>query len=272
MRARVTIIMGAYNCESTLNSAIDSILEQTYQDWFFIICDDGSSDSTLEILEEYSNQYPNKFLILRNESNLGLNKTLNRCLQLVDSEFVARQDGDDVSLPDRFEKEVSFLDAHPEYGFVTSSMVFFDENGDWGEWKNPEVPEKKDFLRNTPCFCHAPCMIRTSAFFDVNGYSEDKKYLRCEDMNLWYKLYSKGYKGFNFQFPLYKMRDDRAAYQRRTVQNRLNIIRTDWDGMKMMGCHWYEYVFFLKKLIRHILLMIMPRPLYMFLHKQRLNG
>lgn len=245
MRARVTIIMGAYNCESTLNSAIDSILEQTYQDWFFIICDDGSSDSTIEILEEYSNQYPNKFLILRNESNLGLNKTLNRCLQLVDSEFVARQDGDDVSLPDRFEKEVSFwthilsTDLLQVVWFSLMKMEI-GENGRILKFQKRKIFEKYSL------FLSCAMYDQDIGIFDVNGYSEDKKYLRCEDMNLWYKLYSKGYKGFNFQFPLYKMRDDRAAYQRRTVQNRLNIIRTDWDGMKMMGCHWYEYVFFLK--------------------------
>lgn len=271
MNKEVTIIMGVYNCESTLQEAIESIINQTYTEWYFIICNDGSTDQTQKILDYYYGLYPDKFLILKNEINLGLNKTLNRCLDLARSKYIARQDGDDISYPDRLEKEVVFLEQHDEYDFVSSSMVFFDESGDWGEWKNPEVPDKKDFLKQTPCFCHAPCMIRRTVFNDVNGYSEENKYMRCEDMNLWYKLYAKHYKGYNFQFPLYKMRDDRDAYNRRTIKNRINIIRTDWDGMKMLHCKWYEYGYFFKKVVKNIVLIFIPKKIYMYLHKKRLK-
>jgi len=110
MKGKIDIIMGVYNCADTLRESIDSILNQTYENWHFIICDDCSSDDTYSVLMEYKNDYPEKFTILKNEKNLGLNFTLNKCLKECDGEFIARQDGDDISLPDRFEKELKILE------------------------------------------------------------------------------------------------------------------------------------------------------------------
>lgn len=269
---KVSIIMGIYNCALTLSESIESILSQSYTNWELILCDDGSEDQTLEIARSYARKRPKQIIVIQNETNLGLNATLNKCLKIATGEYIARQDGDDLSLKERFRKEVQFLDTHEEYAFVSSSMIFFDETGNWGRWINPEKPDKKTFLHTTPCFCHAPCMIRKEAFLHINGYTEDKRFLRCEDMNLWYKLYAKGYKGYNLQEPLYMMRDDRNAYKRRTIKNRLNIIYTDWDGMKQLECKWYEYIFFIKKALRCLVVAVLPESIYMILHKRRLKS
>lgn len=271
MNHKISIIMGVYNCAPTLPESIDSILAQTYSDWEFVICDDGSSDNTLQVVQNYAARYPDRFHILRNERNLGLNATLNRCLHAAQGMYIARQDGDDISAPDRFEKEVAFLDSHPEFALVSSNMSFFDESGVWGEWKNPEKPERKDFFRSSPCFCHAPCMIRREAFLAVKGYTEKERYMRCEDVNLWYKLYAAGYRGYNIQEPLYAMRDDQNAYKRRTLKNRMNIILTEWDGMRSLDCRLHEYPHFLKKAAKHIILAFLPQKLYQVLHQFRLN-
>ena len=271
-RKKISVIMGVYNCALTLRESIDSILKQTYDDWELVICDDGSKDDTLTIVKEYANKYPDKFVVLKNEANLGLNATLNRCLKASHGEYIARQDGDDISVPNRFQQEVDFLDNHSQYAFVSSNMSFFDdENGVWGEWKNPEIPQKIDFLKNSPCFCHAPCMIRREAFFSVKGYTEKSKYLRCEDINLWYKLFSQGYRGYNIQKPLYLMRDDQNAYRRRTMQNRINIILTEWDGMRSLHCSLWEYRFFALKAMKNIILAVMPEQIYKYFHSKRLN-
>lgn len=125
--AKVSIIMGIYNCAATLPEAIDSILAQTFSDWQLVLCDDGSKDSTYTVAESYQEKFPNKIVLLQNERNMGLNHTLNRCLQIANGEYVARMDGDDISLPTRLEKEARFLDAHPEYAIVSTPMFFFDE-------------------------------------------------------------------------------------------------------------------------------------------------
>lgn len=271
MSKKVSVIMGVYNCAPTLCESLDSIVNQTYSDWEFIICDDGSNDNTYSILMEYKNKYPEKFRIIKNQTNLGLNATLNKCLKIAKGDYIARQDGDDVSVNNRFEKEVDFLDTHPEFSFVSSNMDFFDETGIWGTWRNIEEPKREDFLKHSPCFCHAPCMIRREAFFLVKGYTVKKRYLRCEDVNLWYKLYAKGFKGYNIQESLYNMRDDHNAYKRRTLKNRINIILTEWDGMRSLHFSFLEYRYFLVKVIKNFLLAFMPEKIYKFFHGMRLK-
>ena len=121
--------MGIYNCAPTLAEAIDSILAQTYENWELILCDDGSADHTYNIADSYRQRYPEKIVLLKNEQNMGLNHTLNHCLDHATGEYIARMDGDDISLPERFEKELNYLLTHPEYAIVSSPMVYFDENG-----------------------------------------------------------------------------------------------------------------------------------------------
>ena len=125
---KVSIIMGIFNCAETLSDAIKSILSQTYSDWELIMCDDGSTDNTFHIAQTFASKNPN-IVLIKNDRNMGLNYTLNRCLELATGEYIARMDGDDISLPNRLEEEVSFLDQHPQYAIVSTPMIYFDENG-----------------------------------------------------------------------------------------------------------------------------------------------
>ena len=95
MQKKVSIIMGIYNCADTLEEAVESILQQTYDDWELIMCDDGSMDSTYEIATRFSRQYEN-IIAFQNEKNMGLNYTLNKCLEKAKGEYIARMDGDDI--------------------------------------------------------------------------------------------------------------------------------------------------------------------------------
>ena len=101
-KEKISVLMGIYNCEGTLREAIDSILNQTYENWELILCDDGSSDGTFAVAKEYQARFPDRIILLRNEENRGLNFTLNRCFKASSGEWIARQDGDDISLPGRF--------------------------------------------------------------------------------------------------------------------------------------------------------------------------
>ena len=261
MEKKVSIIMGIYNCSSTLSEAIDSIIAQTYTNWELIMCDDGSKDNTYDVALSYKEKYPNKIILIKNEKNLGLNKTLNRCLEYATGEYIARMDGDDVSVENRLFKEISFLENNPEYAIVSSPMIYFDENGEWGESKAIENPTNLDFVTGTP-FCHAPCMVRTEAYKEVNGYSTDDRTLRAEDYNLWFRLYAMGYKGHNLQTPLYKMRDDENAYSRRSFKFAKNEAYVRYTGYKMLNLPKKYYIFAL----RPIIVGLLPKPIYMVLH------
>lgn len=271
MNVKVSIIMGAYNCAGTLPEALNSILEQSYTNWEFIICDDGSKDNTLQILENYQKKYQNKFVILKNKANQGLNYTLNRCLKMAKGEYIARMDADDISLVDRLEKEVAFLDNHPEYAIVSTPMIYFDEKGEWGRGKAIKIPQLTDFVFHPPFHCHAPCMIRKEAFMKVDGYTVDKRLLRYEDCNLWYKLYSAGYRGYNLQEPLYKMRDDRNAYARRTVSSRMRAVYVQYTGFKMIHMPKKYYLYLVVELIKGLISIITPRKVYELVHKKRIG-
>lgn len=263
--SRVSVIMGIYNCESTLSEAIDSLLTQTFTDWKLIMCDDGSYDDTYAVAESYQVSYPEKIILIKNKENCGLNYTLNRCLQYADTEYVARMDGDDISLSERFEREVEFLDSHPEYAIVSCPMVYFDAEGDFKVGTGSGEPNIHNFVKGTP-FCHAPCMVRREAYEAVNGYTVSAKRLRVEDWDLWIRMYEKGYRGFNIAEPLYKMRDDRNAISRRKFKFRINEVQVGASAVKKLKLPFSCYIF----CMRPILVGLMPLPLYKYLHRKKL--
>lgn len=259
---RISVLMGIYNCAPTLAEALDSLYAQTYQDFKIILCDDGSKDNTYEIAKEYADKHDN-IVLVKNEKNMGLNYTLNHCLEYADTEYCARMDGDDISLPARFEKEIKFLDEHPEYAVVSAPMIYFDEHGDFRVGKGNGEVKKKDFIHGSP-ICHAPCMARTAAFKAVGGYSVDKKLLRLEDYHLWFKLFAAGYKLYMLNEPLYKMRDDRNAVARRNWMNRCNEAYVKHIGFKMIGLPWYNQIFVIVPIIKYM----MPKFVYNYFHRK----
>ncbi|MDE5929125.1 MAG: glycosyltransferase [Muribaculaceae bacterium] len=263
MAPRISVIMGIYNCAPTLGEALDSLLAQTCQDFKVIMCDDGSTDNTVEVAEKYASRYPEQFILIKNPRNMGLNYTLNHCLEYADTEFVARMDGDDLSLPTRFEKELDFLVNHPDIAIVSTPMIYFDEDGDFRRGGGGDrYPSKNDFVKGTP-FCHAPCMVRREAYIAVDGYSVDKRLLRVEDYHLWFKMYAAGYRGYILSEPLYKMRDDRNAVSRRNWRNRLNEFHVRRIGYDMLGISWSKRV----HMFRPLLIAFLPGRIYTWLHR-----
>lgn len=271
-KIEISVIMGIYNCEKTLGESIESLLNQTYKHFELIMCDDGSSDDTYNIAKNYANKYPEIIHVYKNKKNMGLNYTLNKCLKYAKGKYIARQDGDDISRPIRFEKEINFLETHKEFSIVSCPMIYFDEYGNWGTGTVIENPEIKDFVRHAPFFCHAPCMIRRNAIMSVNGYTVDKRLLRYEDCNLWYKLYGKGYRGHNLKEPLYKMRDDRNATVRRNFASRLRAVYVQYTGFRIVHMPYKYYLYLPIEFVKNFLLAILPIKLYELLHKTKNNN
>lgn len=267
MAAEISILMGIYNCASTLPEAIDSVIAQTYMDWELILCDDGSTDDTYAVAESYRLRFPEKIILLKNDRNMGLNYTLNHCLEHASGRYIARMDGDDVSLPQRFEKELEALEADPGIAVVSSSMIYFDENGDFGHGGIGYEYPQKEMLVHGPVHCHAPCMIRGDVMRAVGGYTVDRNLLRVEDWHLWLKIYSSGYQGKNISQALYKMRDDRNAANRRKFRYRLNEAYMSALAVRTLALPCWKYIF----VLRPILVGLLPGPVYRFLHKRKMN-
>src|SRR5258707_849690 len=126
MSPRVSVVMSVYNGEKYLGEAVDSILAQTFTDFEFIIIDDGSEDRSPELIEAYVDS---RISFLRNEKNVGLTRSLNKGLQVASGEYIARMDCDDVSLPDRFAKQVAFMDANSGVGACGTWALDIDGAG-----------------------------------------------------------------------------------------------------------------------------------------------
>ena len=247
MNEKISVLMGVYNCADTLEAAVLSIQLQTYKNWELILCDDGSTDNTYDVALELSKK-DSRIILLRNDFNHGLNYTLNRCLANATGKYIARMDGDDYCLSTRFERQVFFLRTNSEFSIVSTPMILFDENGEWGCTIVVEKPDSKDIISGSP-ICHAPVMMYKKCLDDVKGYTEDKKMLRVEDVNLWIKLYARGYRCYNLAEPLYKMRNDKNALNRRKYRFRINSTYVRLLGCKMLKLNWKYYILSFKPMI-----------------------
>lgn len=261
---KVSVLMSVYNCEKTIEKSVSSIINQTFEDWEFIICDDGSKDNTYKILQRISKKEP-RIILIRNDRNRGLSYSLNHCLKLANGVYCARMDGDDLCDPSRFEKQVKFLDNNEQYSFVSTRMTRFDEKGTYQIPDEIESysPNKKDFIKGSP-FCHAPVMIRKVAYDSVNGYRDIPQTLGVEDYDLWFRLYAKGYKGYVLQEPLYNMFDGRGAAKRRTFRRRLNEAWVRKEGYKQLKVSLIYRIYILKP----ILLGFIPQWIYIKLMRR----
>lgn len=247
----VSIIMGAYNCSDTLRNCIESILNQTYTNWEFIICDDCSTDNTLAVMQEYQKK-DERIVVLHNEKNSRLAASLNYCLEHAKGKYIARMDADDESLPQRLEKQVVFLENHTEYDVVGCARIIFDENGDVGMRKGKTEPQINDLLTDTP-FAHPTIMMRKSVYDELNGYSVSKLTMRAEDLELWFRFYKNGHKGCNLSEPLYRYHESMDDYKKRSITAGWNTTKVFIDGYKKIGVPLYKYPMALKPLISALL-------------------
>lgn len=184
----VSVAMSVFNNARFLPAAIDSILAQTFGDFEFLIVDDGSTDGSSEILDRHAASDA-RIRILR-QSNRGLIASLNRLLDEAAAPLIARMDGDDISLPDRFARQVAFLDSHPDHGVVGTWSSDIDEHDQPWPAIFPDPPTDHDKLlalagRQT-LLCHTSVMMRRDLVRAVGGYRP--AFRHCEDLDLWLRL------------------------------------------------------------------------------------
>lgn len=122
----ISVIMPAYNTEKYIGAAIESILQQTFEDFELIIIDDASTDQTYDIMCSY---HDNRIIRMRNHINLGVAACVNKGMSIASSEYIARMDSDDISMPDRFQKQIEFMDANPNLGISGTHMAVIDNEG-----------------------------------------------------------------------------------------------------------------------------------------------
>ena len=254
--------MGAYNEEKNIAKCIKSIIAQTYINWEFIICNDCSKDKTKDILESFCLE-DKRIIVLNNEKNMRLAASLNRCLEAAKGKYIARMDADDESLPERLEKQVQYLEEHHDIDCVGTARIIFDETGDIGVRIGNEHPKKDDLLFTTP-FAHPTIMMKASVYKALGGYTVSRKTMRAEDLDLWFRFYGKGYKGYNIQTPLYRYKEGVEDFSKRSLKAGIETSKVFWDGYKIIGVKWYKRVLAVKPIIAALI----PNRLMHTYHKK----
>lgn len=181
MIKKVTIVLPVFNGEEYLAETIGSILGQTYKDFEFLIIDDGSTDHSLEIIKSYRDP---RIRVLINPERLKLSGALNRGLDEAQGVYIARMDADDIALPNRLQKQVEFLDKHPEVGVCGTSIEVFGKT----KKRNDIYPKTTEDIRSYALFdcpfCHPTVMIRRE-LLDAHQLRYDGSYYPTEDYELW---------------------------------------------------------------------------------------
>lgn len=189
VQPNISVILPAYNAERFLKEAIDSILAQTYTNFELIVLNDGSTDRTEEIILSYNDP---RIRYVKNETNLKLIKTLNKGIDLAKGKYIARMDADDISLPTRLEKEVKYMEEHPECGVVSVLPYVMAEDG--------KILHKSRFFISTH---HISCLyvnlfatpiLHPGSFFQAEilkkyKYVDSPKVLHVEAYDLWCRMF-----------------------------------------------------------------------------------
>lgn len=199
----ISIIMPTYNVEKYVGQAIESILNQTYKNFELIIVDDGSTDNTFSILKKYSKRDA-RIKIFKNSRNLKIVKTLNKGLKLATGKYIARMDGDDISLPTRLELEKKYLDNNPDVDIVSSQIYGIDESGKIINKKKYPVTKKyiKKSMKFLPSLAHF-WLARKEAYIKLREY---RNIPYAEDYDLLLRGMKLGLTYVNLPEYLYKLR------------------------------------------------------------------
>lgn len=250
----VSVLMGVlYKNKdiSKLKTSIESILYQTYNDFELLICDDGSNDIAKDYLDEISKK-DNRVKLIRYGNKFHLAEKLNVCIKEAKGKYIARMDDDDYSHSKRLEKQVIFLDKNPKIAFVGTNVNLVCENKNIGTRKFPEYPQVKDFYFTQP-YIHPTILFRRDAIEMVNGYSEDKYCILCEDYDLFLRLYAEGYKGANLQEILFDYTLSTNIKGNRKFKHRINESVTRYRRFKQLGCLTNAIPYIFKPLVVGIL-------------------
>lgn len=250
--ALVTVIMGVYNSyeKKELIRSLNSIKNQSFTQWKCIICDDASIDDTFEFLEKFIDN-DKRFTLIKNELNMGLGYSLNKALEKVKTKYVIRQDADDYSSEDRFQKLYDYMENHKNIDVLGSGMILFDKKGKWGSYKIRSYSIKKDdFLLGT-VVAHPSVIMKTESLRNNGGYRISWETRRCEDYDLFMRMFKNKCNIANIDDELYFYFSNREGTKRKFI----NVIKecvVRYKGFKNLGMGAKKWIYIAKPLIVYL--------------------
>ena len=182
----VSVIIPCYNCEKYLMEAIDSIITQTYKHLEIIIINDGSTDNTVSIINDLIKK-DSRIVYIDNHQNIGLIASLNKGIASATGKYIARMDSDDVSLSNRIDMQVRYMEEHPKIAVCGTNSIIINENGDVIEKSHLPISESDNrcFMAFSSTLYHPTVMIRTEC---IKEELYDEKFKYAEDYELWCRM------------------------------------------------------------------------------------
>lgn len=202
----VSVVMATFNePQSFVEGAISSILNQTHHNLELLIADDSTKEETSQTIDEWAKR-DSRIVVIRKEQRMGFVNALNTALDIAKGDFIARMDGDDFSLPDRFEIQLKYAQAHPNIDVFGGDLIIVDENNvEKSERLYPTTPFAiwRRFLWRSP-FAHPTIMFRRSII--DKGFRYNPEFKRAEDIDFLFRLYKNGYRFGNTGVKLLRYR------------------------------------------------------------------
>ncbi len=182
----VTVLMPAYNADRYIAEAIESILDQTFRDFEFIICDDGSTDRTWQIIQDHAIK-DNRIKQIKNEKNLGIVGSRNMLISVAMGDYIAWQDADDISMQYRLERQYEFMEGHHEVAILGGWLQFFNEKGNWSirKYATADAQLRRTIFRYSPV-AQPGSMIRKKCLDAVGTYDLNRPV--AEDLDMSFRL------------------------------------------------------------------------------------
>lgn len=249
---RISAIMSVKNGANDLPRSVESILNQTFDDFEFIICDDGSTDSTLSVLQEYAEK-DNRIKVLHNDTSMGLAFSLNKCIEDASCNILARQDADDASCLNRFEVQYPFVVNHPEYAIVGTCYYKVSATGEINKQQTMECPTARDQVKGGK-FMHPSWMMRKDMIAKVGYYTVNKYTIRSQDYHLVMKVLGAGMKLYNMQdYLYYYTMDDNMIKRVRNWKRVPGTMWIFWDAYRRNKFPFWCYIYVLKPVVVHLI-------------------
>lgn len=260
MSELVSIVMSEYKTnEVHLKQAIQSMLDQTYPHFEFIIINDGMQNNLDEIVKEYDDP---RIVVLNNEVNLGLSASLNKAIEYASGVYLVRMDTDDISHPTRIETQLAFIKSHPEYSVVGTSRNLLTETGTQiPESSELEIGPKELMRRMSPT--HPSVIMKRQDIIDVGMYKTEGVN-RCEDFVLWAELLLAGKRIYNMGDILIDYRVFLSDYSKRSIRVRQDEIMNRYKYYRLLGANPVQLLSISKSVIAGL----MPSKLIAMYHRQ----
>ncbi len=244
-KLKISVVMPFYNREKYIAQTIESVLNQTFTDFEFIAIDDGSTDTSVEIVQQYADKDP-RIMLIKNDKNRGISYSRNRGNALAHADLIAVVDSDDIYLPERFAKQYAYMQEHPEVSIVGTHAYVIDEEGvrtgDCITYLSAPDEIAKVFFYKGP-FLQPTTMYRKNVVTEMGGYRD--KYALIDELDLYFRLLLSGKQGANIPEFLVLYRKHAQSTEKHFAQKRKLLFALNREMIARFNpqLHFADYLF-----------------------------